>query len=127
MVLKRCKNQSYAPGSASKSTGLTAAPLQPSTMKRGLCSNTTTKEYLVAEYCEAAGLAKKPVTNELLDAAVRHMHQILLRDVCPPPGRTTNSPRLCQGKACCLVSRARAFCSGETIRMGGPVLCSEMS
>ena len=84
MVVKRRKTKSYAPGSASASTGLTAGPLQASTMKRGLCSNTTTKEYLVAEYCEAAGLANQPATKHLLDAAVRYMHKILLRDLCPP-------------------------------------------
>ena len=53
-------------------------------MKRNLCSDITTKEYLVAEYCEAAGLGNQPVTHHLLDAAVRHMHKILLCDLNPP-------------------------------------------
>ena len=80
-------------------------------MKRELCENRTTKQYLVVESWEAAGLEKQEVTRELVDAAVKHMHKILLRNL-RPPGWTTNSPRLCQGKAGCLVSRARAFCSG---------------
>ena len=111
VVLKRPKGRSYTPGSASAWTGLTASPLQASTMKRNLCFDTTTQEYIVAEYCEAVGLDNQPVTKNLLDAAVRYMHKILLCDL-NPPGWTTNSPRLCQGKACCLVSRAPAFCSG---------------
>ena len=83
-MVKRHKSKSYAPGSASASTGLTAGPLQPSNMKRNLCSDTTTKEYLVAEFCEATGLDKQPVTTQLLGAAVRYMHKILLRDLRPP-------------------------------------------
>ena len=73
VVLKRHKRKSHAPGSASAPTGLTAGPLHPSNMKRNLCSNTTTK-----------GFDKHPVTTQLLGAAVRYMHKILLRDLRPP-------------------------------------------
>ena len=126
VVIKRRPQKSYSPGSASASTGLTHGPLQASSMKRSLCLDSTTKQYLVADYCEAANLPKQPVTKQLLDAAVRYMHKILLCDL-NPPGWTTNSPRLCQGKACCLVSRARAFCSGQTIHWGLHVRCSEIT
>ena len=91
--------KSYTPGSASAPTGLTAGSLQASTMKRNLCSDTTTKKYLVAEYCEAAGLSNQKVTTHLLDAVVRHMHKILLCDLTPPLGGPPIPPRLCQGKA----------------------------
>ena len=53
-------------------------------MKRDLCESTTTQEYLVADYCEAQGLPKQPVTPDLVDAAVRHMHKTLLGDLRPP-------------------------------------------
>ena len=94
-------------------------------MMRALCSKTPRKEYLVKEFCEAAGLGKRPVSKYLLDAAVRHIHKILLCDL-NPLGSTTNSPRLCQGKVCCLVSRAQAFYSGQTIHWGLHGICSEM-
>ena len=84
VVLKRQKTKSYKRGSASASTGLTGGPLQASTMKRRLCLNRSTKEYLVAEFCKAAGLGNRPVSMQLLDAAVRHMHKILLLDLNPP-------------------------------------------
>ena len=93
LVVKRRKSKSCVPGSASTSRGLIGSPLQAHTMMRALCSNTPTKEYLVKEFCEAAGLGKRPVSKYLLDVAVRHMHKILLCDL-NPPGWTTNSPRL---------------------------------
>ena len=53
-------------------------------MRQSVCSDITTKEYLVREYCEAAGLRNQPVTNAILDAAVRQMHKLLLCDLNPP-------------------------------------------
>ena len=84
VVVKRRPTNSYKPGSVSARTGLTAGPLQASSMKRSVCSNTTTQEYLVADYCEAVGLGKQQATKQLLDAAVRYLHKILLRDLNPP-------------------------------------------
>ena len=84
VVTKRRQTKSHRPGSASKWTGLTGGPLQASNMKRSLCSNTTTQKCLVAEYCEATGCGEQPITKQLLDAAVRHMHKILLCDLNPP-------------------------------------------
>ena len=84
LVLKRRKSESYVPGSASARLGLTASSLQAGNMKRALCSNIQMKEYLVAEFLEAVGLPKQPKTRHLLDAAVRHMHKMLLCDLNPP-------------------------------------------
>ena len=61
-------------------------------MKSSFCSEDTIKKYLVEDYCEAMGLADKQITNQKVDAAVRHMHKILLCDLTPlgeppiPPG-----------------------------------------
>ena len=52
-------------------------------MRRDLIANTSTKECLIAEYCDLIG-GRLPVTEKLVDAAVRHMHKILLCDVKPP-------------------------------------------
>ena len=99
VVLKRCKEHSHEPGSASAYTGLTNGPLQASTMKRSLCSDRTTKQYTIKDCIEAKGRNTRTYTGRVLDAAVRHMHKILLCDL-NPPGWSTNSPRLCQGIAC---------------------------
>ena len=85
VVLKRCKARSYMPGSTSACTGLSAGPLQASIIKHSLLySNKTAKRYFVEEYCEARGLEHQPITKQILDAAVRHMHKILLCDLNPP-------------------------------------------
>ena len=84
VVLKRCKDHSHEPGSASAYTGLTNGPLQASTMKRSLCSDRTTKQYIIKEYIEAKGRKTRTDTGRVLGAAVRHMHKILLCDLNPP-------------------------------------------
>ena len=92
VVLKRRKDHSNKSGSASARTGLIRSPLQANRIKYSLCSDNTIKNYLVAEYCKAVGHRDKRVTKQKVDAAVRHMHKILLCDLNPlggppiPPG-----------------------------------------
>jgi len=53
-------------------------------MKSSFCSEDTIKKYLVEDYCEAVGLTNIQITKQKVDAAVRHMHKILLCDLNPP-------------------------------------------
>ena len=102
VVVKRRKSESYAPGSASARLGLTASSLQANNMKRGLCLNIQTKEYLVAEFLEAVGLPNQPKSRHLLGVAVRHMHKMLLCDLNTPLGRPPIPPGSARGR--CAVS-----------------------
>ena len=102
VVTKRRKQHSYRNG------WKTHNPLTAHRVKRSLITDMTQREYLVQEYSAAWKLGKLPVTKETVDAAVRQVYKFLLCDL-NPPGWTTNSPRLCQGKACCLVSRDLLF------------------
>ena len=100
VAVKRHKNSTpHTPGYGRKFTGLTGGPLQASKMKSGLISDATTKKYLVEDFCKAAGFVDNTVTPDLVDAAVRHMHKILLCDLNPLGGLRI-PPRLCQGIVC---------------------------
>ena len=72
------------PGLASRCVGTTGSDLQATRIRRRLDTDTSTKDLLAAEYCEAVGLPKQPVSKKLVDAAVLYMHKSLLRGVCPP-------------------------------------------
>ena len=84
VVLKRRKSHSKKLGSGRTWRGVTGSPLQASRMKFSFSSEDTIKKYLVEDYCEAMGLADKQITKQKVDAAVRHMHKILLCDLNPP-------------------------------------------
>ena len=81
VVLKRVKAKSVAtPGSASLG-GTTGSSLQPAQIRRHLLTN---KEQLVEEYAEANDLGELKVTKQNVDAAIRHLHKIMLADMRPP-------------------------------------------
>ena len=77
VVIKRKKTESCAPGSASAKRGVTAGPLQAAAIRREVPVSTNEAQ-LVAEYCQAMGLADSTATKELTDAAVGYLHKVLL-------------------------------------------------
>ena len=56
------------------------------------------RKYLVEDYCETVGLTDKQITQQKVDAAVRHMHKILLCDLNPlgePPFPPSSARERC--------------------------------
>ena len=60
---------------------MTGSALQAAKIRQDLLTN---KAQLVEEYAEANGLGELHATREVVDAAIRYMHKILLRDLRPP-------------------------------------------
>ena len=83
VCLKRRKRPPRAPGAASASTSRLPEPMRAASIRRDVLA-ATYKEQLVDEYCDAVGEERQQATPELVNAAVRLLHKVLLRDLRPP-------------------------------------------
>ena len=80
IAVKRRKQYSHGRGSGA-ATGVTASPFQATRLRLELTSN---KAQLIEEYAAANDLGQLPQTKENLDAAIRYLYKVLLRDLRPP-------------------------------------------
>ena len=81
VAVKRRKGYGARAPASGSMTGITKSEFQAARMR---LQHTPNKEQLLAEYATANELDHLDATKENVDAAIRYLHKVLLRDLRPP-------------------------------------------